>query len=89
MNDKLRDIIVTMFKHGYVGARHIPEERLVVSRIKFLRKNLQKEFYKEYHTLLQKNYFIRLKKRTGKGSDWHVSINPEMVEELHEFMEGE
>jgi hypothetical protein len=29
---------------------------------------------------------IRLKKRTGKGSEWHISIHPKRVNDVDEIL---
>jgi len=89
MNDKLKDLILFMFRHRIIGAKHFPEEKLIKSRIKYLDKNSQKQFYDEYYALVDSNYFIRLKKRTGKGSEEHISMNPEMIEDIYELLEDE
>ncbi|MGV8162797.1 MAG: hypothetical protein ACP5N2_05705 [Candidatus Nanoarchaeia archaeon] len=45
-----------------------------------------KRFEKEYD-LFSKKYFVKLKKRTGKSSEWHISLNPETLKELLELIE--
>lgn len=87
MNDGLRDMLDKMLRHHIVGAKHIPENLMIKSKLKHLDSRLKKEFYTEYELLLKQNYFIRLKKRTGKGSDWHISLNPEMMEEINNMLE--
>ncbi len=82
MHNELRDLLQYMLSHHIIGARHAPEDRLITSRIKHLPRNVQKEFYEEYDALCRKGWCIRLKKRTGKGSDWHISINPEYTSEI-------
>lgn len=89
MNENLKDVIKTMFRKRIIGAKHSPEEKLLQSKIRYSNKNEQKIFYEEYKTLLQKKYFIRLKKRTGRGSEYHISLNPEMFEEIHNIMRNE
>ena len=75
-----------LHKH-YVGGKHIPENLLFKSRLKSVPKDLRKECEDEYAELLQRGVFIRLKKRTGKRSDWHISLNPEMLAEINELVE--
>lgn len=87
MNKTLIELLSVMFKKHYIGAKHIPESVIFKSKIKHLNKHLQKEFYDDYEKLLRQNYFIRLKKRTGKSSDYHISLNPEMIEEINELLE--
>ena len=31
-------------------------------------------------------YIISEKKMTGKGSDWHISLNPRKIEEIMELI---
>lgn len=87
MNGLLVDMIHYMSRHHIIGAKHIPESVLFKSRLKHLSKQSQNEFYDDYGLLLKQNYFIRLKKRTGKGSDWHISLNPEMTIEITNLIE--
>ena len=87
MNDALKDLLIEMLKKHYIGAKHIPEDRLIIRRLKCMNKQFQKEFYSEYNDCINKEFFIRLKKRTGKGSDYHISLNPEMIEEINDLVE--
>jgi hypothetical protein len=89
MNEKLKHILKFMLRHNMIGAKHLPEKALFNSALKHLNKNIQKEIYKEYENLIRQEYFIRLKKRTGKGSEYHISLNPEMIEEINDLVEGE
>jgi hypothetical protein len=57
---------------------------LIKRRIKYLSKAEQKQFQEEYDCLVKEGLIIRLKKKTGKGSDWHISLNPRMLAELHD-----
>jgi hypothetical protein len=87
MNEKLKKMIGYMLRHHIIGAKHLPEDILIKHAIQYLDKSSQKEFYSEYHELLNQEYIIKLKKQTGKGSDWHISLNPEMIEKIDELLE--
>ena len=87
MNAALKTMLNKMFRRNIIGAKHTPENLIIGSKLKHVNNYSKKEFYEEYHKLLRQNYFIRLKKRTGKGSDWHISLNPEMIEEIKELVE--
>ena len=44
------------------------------------------EFEKEYRDTINNQLILKIKKRTGKGSDWHVSLNPRKLKELYEMI---
>jgi hypothetical protein len=88
MNDYLFDFIESLLTKGIIGHKHAPEN-IIISRVKNLNKYAQREFWNEYENLIREDYFWRLKKRTGRGSDWHISLNPEKLEELKELMKNE
>lgn len=69
-------------KHAW-GGKHTPEEQLVSPRIKHISKQERKAFLKEY-LQFRNEYCIVLKKRTGKGSEWHVSLDPRKMKEIEE-----
>ena len=88
MNGILIDMLAYMFRHNIIGAKHLPESLLLKSKLKNANKFLQKEFYHDYKILVNQEYFIRLKKQTGKGSEYHISLNPEMLEEICLIIRG-
>jgi len=89
MNGGLRAIILFLLNKRYIGGKHFPEEKLVVSRTRYLNSEEQKEFEQEYKSFVNELFLLRLKKRTGKGSDWHISLNPRKLKELYEKIENE
>lgn len=89
MNYELKQVLRYLLFGHIIGNKHFPERLLIISKTKHLNKNERKEFEEEYKTLINQNYFIRLKKKTGKGSEWHISLNPEMLEEVKEKVEEE
>jgi hypothetical protein len=82
MNRALKALLAHMINRGYIGARHLPESRIIISKIKWLSKADKKEFFSQYKEMLNDHYIMRLKKRTGKGSDWHISLNPRRIKEV-------
>ena len=79
MNKSLRILLLYMLTRKIIGAKHMPEYRIVKS---VLKNQKEKMFDKEYKKIINEGLIIRLKKRTGKGSDWHVSINPRKIKEI-------
>lgn len=87
MNGALKDLIIFMLNRRYIGGKHTLEERLINSKTKWLRKEDYRYFEKEYRELINNQSILRVKKRTGKGSDWHISLNPRRLKELNEMIE--
>ena len=85
MNGTLKAMITFMLSKKYIGGKHFPEEKLIKSRTKWLQKEKLKEFNQEYKELLNNVIILRKKKRTGKGSDWHISLNPRKLKEAYEM----
>lgn len=46
----------------------------------------QRELEKAIKDLVNEEWIILLQKRTGKGSDDHVSLNPRKVGEIRDFL---
>ena len=67
-----------------MGGKHTPEEKLIKSKTKWLEADKVREFEKEYKQIVNEGIILRSKKMTGKGSDWHVSLNPRTLKELYE-----
>ena len=86
MNLVLKDIIITMLSKKYIGGKHTPEEKLLNSKTKWLQKEDYRNFEKEYNVLINNQSILRTKKRTGKGSDWHIALNPRKLKELYEMI---
>jgi len=83
MNRALRAVLVVLLNKRYIGWKHTPEDKLIKSKTKWLEKKEHKDFEKEYKKLINKDLILRLKKRTGKGSDWHISLNPRKLKEIY------
>lgn len=85
MNKALRAVLLFLISKRYIGGKHFPEDKLIKSRTKWLSKQDVKDFKKEYKNI--KKFLIRLKKRTGKGSSWHISLNPKFLTDIKELLE--
>ncbi|OGV93002.1 hypothetical protein A3B57_00755 [Microgenomates group bacterium RIFCSPLOWO2_01_FULL_47_10] len=79
-------ILQFLVNKRYIGRRHFPEKKLISSRTKWLSKEERRAFEKEYKTLLSENYLTRTKKRTGKGTEWHIALNPRKIREIYEVL---
>jgi hypothetical protein len=86
MNRTLRDVIRTLDSKRIIGHKHIPEDKLLNQKIKWLKREERKQFEKEYKELINRGLIIRLKKRTGKDYDWHISLNPRKLKEINEMI---
>ncbi|MFH1649078.1 MAG: hypothetical protein ABIA93_00845 [Candidatus Woesearchaeota archaeon] len=86
MNRALRALLLTMLNRRCIGGKHMPEQTLVKSKTKWLRKAEAREFDSEYRRALNSQLLLRFKKRTGKGFDWHISLNPRKLGELNELL---
>jgi len=85
MNKALRSVLSFLVNQKCIGGKHFPEDVLIKSRTRWLQKQEVREFKKEYKKI--KHLLITLKKRTGKGSGWHISINPKCLSKIKELLE--
>lgn len=67
-----------------IFTRHKPEKKVLNFKTKWLSKEDKKEFEKEYKELINEMIILREKKRTGKGEDWHIRLNPRKLKEVGE-----
>jgi hypothetical protein len=79
-------LIQEMFQKKVIGGKHLPEKKLLRSIITKLDKSSRREFLEEYKTIINNFMIIRIRKRTGKSDDWHISLNPSKIEELHKLI---
>jgi hypothetical protein len=86
MNRALEAVLITMLNRRYIGGRHTNEEQLIKAKTRWCVE--RSGFESEYKTLINEGYIIKLKKRTGKGSDWHISLNPRKLRELKQLLES-
>ena len=78
-------ILEFLLKKNCIGGAHTPLGR-VKSCIELHSKQDKKEFEKAIDELIKQGWVIALSKRTGKGSDIHLSINPKTLREIHTFL---
>lgn len=86
MNSSLKALIHYLLDHEYIGGRHTPEERLLRYKTRWIDKEDKFNFEKEYKQLVNQGFIIREKKKTGKGTDWHIYLNPHKLKELYELL---
>ena len=82
MNDALKDVLRYLLRQKVIGGKHIPERCVINKKIMRLRLPERREFFKEYKSLINQGYIFRQKKRTGKGDEEHVSLNPEVINDM-------
>ncbi len=87
---RLKALILTaLMDKGKYGGAHTPLENIIHHLPdEFLHdKKGQKAIDEAVKYLNNAGWLIILKKRTGKGSDLHVSINPRAIKEIAEFIQ--
>ncbi|MBU4242232.1 MAG: hypothetical protein KKF52_03295 [Nanoarchaeota archaeon] len=87
MNKALKTIIIVMLSKRYIGNKHTPENKFLNSKIKWLQANEIKEFKEQYKKVINAKIILRVKKKTEKGSNWHISLNPRKLKELYGIIE--
>jgi len=87
MEKSTEAILLFLLNKHYIGAKHFPERKLIISRTKWLNNDEKKLFNREYSAMLNARYFIKLKKKTGEGTDGHISLNPEKLKEIFDMVE--
>ena len=87
VNKVLVAVIRHLVEKKCYGNKHVPEERVFKNFIRNLTKDDKRVLEKEYRKLLNEGYIYRMKKRTGSGEDWHISLNPHMVGQLYTLLE--
>ena len=70
----------------YIGGKHTPEDKLIKSKTKWINPKDLIGFDKEYKKMINEGFILRTKKKTGKGSDWHICLNPRKLKELYEII---
>ena len=81
-------ILKELIRKQKFGGAHTPLENITRNAPgNFLQnKEGQKRIHKAVKELVNDGWAIVLKKRTGKGSDLHISINPRMIREISEYL---
>lgn len=78
-------ILEFLIKKNCIGGVHTPLGR-VKSCIEIHSKQDKKEFEHALDELIKEVWVISANKRTGKGSDIHLSINPRALNKISEFL---
>lgn len=86
MNRALKAIFIFLLNKKYIGGKHTQENRLIKSKTKWLERDESTDFEKEYKKAINEQLLLKTKKRTGKGSDWHISLNPRRLKEIYEII---
>jgi hypothetical protein len=89
MNKAIKALLTTLLNQRKIGGNHIPEELIISSKTRWLNKDERRDFKREYKELINSQTILKVKKRTGKGFDWHISLNPKSVEEVLRITESE
>jgi hydroxymethylpyrimidine/phosphomethylpyrimidine kinase len=89
MNKAIRALLTTLLNQKKIGSSHIPEHKLITAKTQWLNKEEKKEFEKEYKQLKNEQILLCSKKRTEKGFDWHISLNPKRLKEVYEQLTEE
>ena len=84
--NEIKTILEDMLRFKYIGSRHTPEGKFLRRTIILLDKKQRREFVKEYKQIINDGLIIRELKRTKKGMDWHISLNPRKLKEIHEVI---
>jgi hypothetical protein len=79
MEGSLRALILYLFNKKIIGTCHVPEKKILRMKTKWLKKDQIVTFNKEYKQFINNGILIRVKKKTGKGNDWHISLNPKKL----------
>ena len=86
MDKSIKLMLQLLLNRHIIGAKHFPERLLIVSKTKWLSKDERILFEKEYSEIINRGLLLRMKKRTGKGTEWHISLNPEKLNDIYELM---
>jgi hypothetical protein len=81
----INQAITYLWKQRCIGERHIPEMYLIRFVLRHRTRDEIKEFQKDFRAAVNEGLIIRLKKRTGKGSGYHISLNPSRIPMIHEL----
>lgn len=81
-------ILRELIRKRKIGGAHTPLENIVNNLPDELLHNKQgqKIIEKSVKELVNLEFVIVLHKRTGKGSDLHISMNPRKIKEINEFI---
>ena len=83
---KVAQAVLSHLLNKRIFNRHTPEDKLLRRKTKWLKESEKKGFDKEYRWLVNEVIILREKKRTGKGSGWHIRLNPRKLKEAYELI---
>lgn len=83
MNKAIEALLSSLLNKRKIGGSHTSENKAVMSKTKWLSDGERKEFETQYRNLLNRGMLLRMKKRTGRGDDWHISLNPRKLREIY------
>lgn len=86
MENALRALLLFMLSKRYIGGKHTPEKKAIKLKTKWLSSEEVKEFNREYKQMINDGFFMKTKKKTGKGTSWHLSLNPRRIKELKDIL---
>ena len=78
-------ILEFLLKKNCIGGVHTPLDR-VKACIQLHSKQDKKEFEDALHELIRVSWITSASKRTGKGTDIHLSLNPRALNEITDFL---
>lgn len=88
ISHEIKNALTILFNKKYIGNAHVPEE-FIMKRLKNVHdKKLRRQIADEWKWLENEGYITRMKKRTSKGTDFHVSLNPKKIFEVKEMIGG-
>jgi len=88
-SEKIKQFILrSLMKKGKFGGAHTPVDNIThqLPDEVLNDKKGQKSIEKALKELVNLGWVLVMKKRTGKGSDLHISINPRSIKEIHEYL---
>ncbi|VVB81016.1 Uncharacterised protein [uncultured archaeon] len=90
-NEKVKSLILReLIKKCKFGGAHAPLDFITGNLPdEFLHnKQGQKAIQKAVKDLINDEWVVVLMKKTGKGSDLHVSVNPRKIREISEYVQS-
>lgn len=88
MNEILRSVLIFLLSKRYIGGKHMPEEKLILRKTRWIGPQMKMDFYDGYDRLVKDGLILRSRKRTGKGMGWHIALNPRRLMQIHEIIYG-
>ncbi len=88
VNNIKKVVLRELLKKRTIGGKHTPLDNITKNLPdEFLHdKSGKKQISEAVKELVNTNFVILLVKKTGKGSDVHISINPRAISEISAFL---